>query len=678
MGTPTVLPEQFGRYRILRKLGEGGMGAVYLAEDGLLRRKVALKVPHFGRAAGTGVIERFYREAQVAAGIQHPNICPVHDVGEVGGIHYLTMPFVEGRPLSRLIEPDHPWPARQAVALVRQLALALAVMHRGGLIHRDLKPGNILVREDGEPVVMDFGLARSFSDPGQRMTATGQVMGTPVYMPPEQVRGEQSALGPGADVYSLGVILYELLTGQPPFGGPLAMVCAQILHAGPPPPSRLRPELSPELDAVCLKALAKQPEQRYPSMVEFAAALQGWLGQAEPTGPAPGPANDSTSEQRMPFTPWEPVGGTARTSPGAGDPGSAGRPGCSDSATPPGGWATWSLPLTPLDPTKKLPRRRRSRWALAFGVGLLVLACLVAGWRLLPGAGRPGDARPPASPEPPAEPQPGPSGVTARSSGEPAPALPARLLTSSIGMELVLIPAGKFLMGSPPEEKDRRDDEEQHEVEITRPFYLGRHEVTQAEYEKVMGHNPSYFAPGGAGAAEVKGLDTGSFPVDSVTWEDAREFCRRLSDLPAERASRRVYRQPTEAEWEYACRGGARESVPFHSGHVLPADQANFGRNVGRTTPVGSFPKANGFGLLDMHGNVSEWCSDRYDRGYYHVSPVRDPSGPDRGGRRVLRGGSWERPAGECRSAGRRGFDPGVRNIGFGFRVVCVPPARTP
>ena len=210
--------------------------------------------------------------------------------------------------------------------MVRKLALALAVMHKGGLIHRDLKPGNILVREDGEPVVMDFGLARSFSDPGQRMTVTGQVVGTPVYMPPEQVRGEQSALGPGADVYSLGVILYELLTGQPPFGGPLALVCAQILHASPPPPSRLRPELSPELDALCLKALAKEPEQRYPSMAEFAAALKGWLGHAEPTGPVPRPADSSTSEYRISSTPRELVGETSPTSPGAWDPGSAGRP----------------------------------------------------------------------------------------------------------------------------------------------------------------------------------------------------------------------------------------------------------------------------------------------------------------------------------------------------------------
>src|SRR5437588_3411995 len=136
-----TLPEQFGRYHILKKLGEGGLGAVYLAEDSLLGRQVALKVPHFDEEDGSHAVERFYREARAAAGIEHPNLCAVHDVGQVGGIHYLTMPFVEGTPLSRLIDADHPWPPRQAADLVRKLAEGLGVMHAKGLIHRDLKPG---------------------------------------------------------------------------------------------------------------------------------------------------------------------------------------------------------------------------------------------------------------------------------------------------------------------------------------------------------------------------------------------------------------------------------------------------------------------------------------------------------------------------------------------------------
>src|SRR5262249_28733663 len=140
------LPEQFGRYRILSRLGAGGMGTVYLAEDTVLSRRVAVKVPHLSEADGQTVIERFYREARLAAAVEHPNICPVHDVGEHDGIHFLVMPFIDGTPLSRLVNAERPWPPAEAAGMVRKLALAVEVMHQRGLIHRDLKPGNVLIR----------------------------------------------------------------------------------------------------------------------------------------------------------------------------------------------------------------------------------------------------------------------------------------------------------------------------------------------------------------------------------------------------------------------------------------------------------------------------------------------------------------------------------------------------
>src|SRR5262249_3284808 len=179
-----VLPPQLGRYRLLRKLGEGGMGTVYLAEDTLLSCSVALKVPHFSEADNSTVIERFRREARAATGLEHPNICPVHDVGQVGGVYYLVMPYVEGTPLSRLCRGEEPVPLERAVALVRRAAEAVAVLHRRGIIHRDLKPGNIMIRPDGEPVLMDFGLARSFISMSRRLTATGTGLGTPAYVSP--------------------------------------------------------------------------------------------------------------------------------------------------------------------------------------------------------------------------------------------------------------------------------------------------------------------------------------------------------------------------------------------------------------------------------------------------------------------------------------------------------------
>jgi serine/threonine-protein kinase len=190
------LPQQFGRYRILEKLGAGGMGAVYLAEDVHLGRKVALKVPHFDASDGPTVIERFKREARIAARLNHPNLAQVHDVGEVGGIVYFTMPYVEGTPLARLIASDRLWPPRTAAELVRQVALAVSLLHQNGIVHRDLKPGNIIVRPTGEAVLVDFGLARSFAAQSQsrRLTTTGTPLGTPAYMAPEQVIGEAAAI----------------------------------------------------------------------------------------------------------------------------------------------------------------------------------------------------------------------------------------------------------------------------------------------------------------------------------------------------------------------------------------------------------------------------------------------------------------------------------------------------
>jgi serine/threonine-protein kinase len=189
------------------------MGAVYLAEDTRLGCRVALKVPNFREGADPRFLERFRREGRLAQAVHHPYVCPVYEVGEIGGYHYLTMPFIEGTPLAQLTSPERPWAPCQAVELVRRLALALQVLHERQIIHRDLKPGNVIVRPTGEAVLVDFGLARVAGDAHQRLTSTGTALGTPAYMSPEQVNGHGEDLGPESDVYSLGVILYQLTSG---------------------------------------------------------------------------------------------------------------------------------------------------------------------------------------------------------------------------------------------------------------------------------------------------------------------------------------------------------------------------------------------------------------------------------------------------------------------------------
>jgi serine/threonine protein kinase len=272
------VPEQFGRYRILKTLGQGAMGAVFLAEDTQLHRNVALKIPKFSEHSGKNLLERFYREARAAATLRHAHICPVYDVGEIDGTHYLTMAFIEGKPLSEVIRKGKPLTERQAAGVVRKLALGLEEAHGQGVVHRDLKPANIMIDRKGEPVVTDFGLARQLEQSDEsRITQTGAILGTPAYMSPEQVEADPEKVGPASDVYSLGVILYELLTGKLPFQGPVTSVLAQIVSKTPEKPASLRPGLDPALEAICLKMMARSTNDRYGTMGEVAEALTQWV-----------------------------------------------------------------------------------------------------------------------------------------------------------------------------------------------------------------------------------------------------------------------------------------------------------------------------------------------------------------------------------------------------------------
>jgi formylglycine-generating enzyme required for sulfatase activity len=282
---PTDLPPQFGRYRVIRKLGGGGMGTVYLVENTELEREEALKVPHFSDGDDQEARERFLREAKSAAKLDHANLCPVYDAGVQDGICYLTMRFLKGKPLSDYT--GRAQPARKAVEIVTKLAQALESAHSKGVIHRDLKPSNVMMVSRAGPVVMDFGLAKQVQRPDQKLTQDGSILGTPAYMPPEQLKGELDQMGPASDVYSLGVILYELLTGRLPFEGTMASIFGQILYTEPPLPSALVPGLNPTLDGICRTAMAKEPTDRYRSMKAFAAALLDYL-RSTPTGEGAG------------------------------------------------------------------------------------------------------------------------------------------------------------------------------------------------------------------------------------------------------------------------------------------------------------------------------------------------------------------------------------------------------
>src|SRR5215213_5102283 len=348
-----------GRYRIVRKLGSGGMANVYLAEDEDLGRRVAIKILNERYANDDLFIERFRREAKSAAALSHPNIVSVYDRGEAEGTYYIAMEVIEGRSLKELIMTRGPLPIAQALAYTHEILDALRFAHRHGIIHRDIKPHNILIGERLK--VTDFGIARAGAS---QMTEAGSIMGTAQYLSPEQARG--APVTASSDLYSAGIVLYEMLTGKVPFNGDSAIeIAMKHLNDPPKPPSKIRPEIPDELDAVVLRALSKNPEDRYQTAEEFSEDLhrvEAGLPLAPETSEAAtallaGAAlvGDGGST--------EVLAGTAVTTPGGPPPPTTRRP-------PP--------PYVPGYYDE--PPRKRRRWAPWLLVLLLLAAAGFAGW----------------------------------------------------------------------------------------------------------------------------------------------------------------------------------------------------------------------------------------------------------------------------------------------------------
>jgi serine/threonine protein kinase len=290
-GGPEQLPKQIGRYQILGLLGRGGMGVVYQARDPALNRLVALKMIQSGGRAHLQTSLRFETEAMAFARLQYPHIVQIYDIGEEAGQAYFALEYVDGGSLAR--RWDHkPQPAREAAQLLDTLARAVQHAHERGIIHRDLKPANVLLTADGTAKITDFGLAKVTQHNESLLvnTTVGTVMGTPVYMSPEQIEGNTAAIGPLTDIYALGAILYEALTGRPPFWDgsmPPHALYQRILTQGPTPPSQLQSAVPRELDAICLRCLQKDPRRRYASALELAEDLRRFLDGEPVVAPAP-------------------------------------------------------------------------------------------------------------------------------------------------------------------------------------------------------------------------------------------------------------------------------------------------------------------------------------------------------------------------------------------------------
>ena len=293
------VPGEFGRYRLEVKLGKGAFGTVYKAWDTHLEVYVALKIPQvegIDAERRKHILARFHREAKAAARLPpHTHICTVRDHGEIDGQPFVSMAFLEGRPLSQVRKPQ---PIRTTIRMLRRIARAMQVAHDNGVIHRDLKPDNIMVVEGDQPVVMDFGLARRLDSEESLQTVDGTVIGTPAYMSPEQAGGKQADIGPQADVYSLGVICYELLTGRRPFNAENVLaLLAKIVTETPSPPSEFNSKIDPKLDAICLKMIARDLRDRFTTMKELDEALAGYYDQSRRERRASQPLHQAVATQ---------------------------------------------------------------------------------------------------------------------------------------------------------------------------------------------------------------------------------------------------------------------------------------------------------------------------------------------------------------------------------------------
>ncbi len=340
-----------GRYKVLNRLGSGGMADVYCAEDLQLGRKVALKVLYRRFAEDAEFVERFRREASSAAGLQHPNVVSVYDRGEWDGTSYIAMEYIEGRTLKSIVQQEAPLDPRRAGALVTQVLRAARFAHKRGVIHRDLKPHNVMVDAEDRAKVTDFGIAKAGASD---MTQTGSIMGTAQYLSPEQAQG--LPVSAASDLYSVGIILYELLTGQVPFDGESAVTIAlKQVNETPAPASQLNPAVGPALDGVVARALAKDPARRFSDADEFIDALE----QAESKQPVSAAATGATAVAAPPVRPIVPV-----AAPVPPDP--------ITSSYDTGAY----YPAEPLPPEP--PRDRDSRpWLVALIIGLLVVAVIL-------------------------------------------------------------------------------------------------------------------------------------------------------------------------------------------------------------------------------------------------------------------------------------------------------------
>ena len=654
-----LIGREIGRYKILEPLGEGGMATVYKAYDTRLEREVALKVIRrdvFAPNEMDMLLKRFELEAKSLGRLSHPNIVPVIDYGEYEGAPYLVMLYLPGGTLKDRLGKPIPW--RNAIRQILPIAKALEYVHARNIISRDVKPSNILLTENGEPLLTDFGLVKIFGEKGKdttSLTGSGQGLGTPDYMAPEQWTGEATSQ---SDLYSLGVVLYEMITGHRPYKAetPAGVLLKQANEPLPLPTSYI-PHLPKGIESVLLKVLAKDPENRYVNTHEFVTELENLLA-----GKAAAASTIQTKKLREQMT------GTVEIHPPTPIP--------SVTAVTP----TPAPAYTPPPPVvASVPKRRD--WALpAFFItlfgGLLLIAVIGGGWWLYNNPGMlpisvgitPAPVTqvavlqtetpfsPPAE-NPPTEMIQPSTAPTATSLPTEAP-LPEEIEDDK-GVPMRLVPAGEFVMGS--DDSVDRLSRPAHTVYLD-AFYIDKFEVTNEMYAECVEATTECRQPRKPGSITrntyYNNLHFADYPVLYVDWYMAKAYC-----------SWRGARLPTEAEWEKAARGTDGRIYPWES-QERDCYYSNLAGCEADTSAVDKFEQGQSlYGVYDLSGNVWEWTSSIFLPYPYDPEDGREnPTGTDK---RVTRGGAWHSfgvKSGTARSDTRFEIDPSYYGAYVGIR----------